>query len=224
MSFPMHLIGMLRMCGASSIPTGLNTNVLVNGILAAVVGDRDNHNNLGPILKMLDTRVMINNIPAVPAIASGALPDIIGITPHLQGFPIPIQGSQNVKIGQGSMAGALGFFGLSGNLQVGELVSFGQQIIGQVMAASSIGGVAGVAQIGNLSPGAYVSPGQTLVGQTSGHTFTPIAAVDTRPGVYPSIDSSLGNVLTNENGDYITLECYETLSPVINLTSTLVTT
>ena len=83
--FPIHLIGMLRMCGASTIPLGLNTNVLVNNILASVVGDIDSHDGLGPILQMLNTNVLIGGIPAVPAIASGAMPDIMGIIPHVQG-------------------------------------------------------------------------------------------------------------------------------------------
>ena len=40
------------MCGAVTTGTGLNTNVFVNGMLAAVVGDKDDHNLLGALISM----------------------------------------------------------------------------------------------------------------------------------------------------------------------------
>ena len=38
-----HRVGDPRLCGAVTTGTGLNTNVFVNGMLAAVVGDYCSH-------------------------------------------------------------------------------------------------------------------------------------------------------------------------------------
>jgi len=231
--FPMHLIGMLRMCGALTIPTGLNTNVIVNNILASVVGDVDSHNGLGPILQMLNTRVLIGGIPAVPAIASGAMPDIMGIIPHLQGLPIPIMGSPNVMIGQGNMMAAIGMMqqlglGNFGGLQIGELVGIGQQIMGQVMSFTQLGGGSAIAQIGNIPSGApALSSGATVTGQTSGYSFTFANYIDSRVASYeislPAV-STVSNALVQDDGQYIVIDDYFNLYPTQNLTLSVITT
>lgn len=228
--FPIHLIGMLRMCGASTIPLGLNTNVLVNNILASVVGDIDSHDGLGPILQMLNTNVLIGGIPAVPAIASGAMPDIMGIIPHVQGLPIPIQGSQNVRIGQGSMLASIGSMqslglGSFGALQIGELVNIGSQLVGQVMNFTQLGGGSAIAQIGNLQGGAY-GPGTTVTGQTSGYNFTFGNYIDSRIATgeitLPDVNT-VTNALVQDDGEYIVIDDYFNLYPTQNLTLSVVT-
>jgi hypothetical protein len=221
------------MCGALTIPTGLNTNVIVNNILASVVGDVDSHNGLGPILQMLNTRVLIGGIPAVPAIASGAMPDIMGIIPHLQGLPIPIMGSPNVMIGQGNMMAAIGMMqqlglGNFGGLQIGELVGIGQQIMGQVMSFTQLGGGSAIAQIGNIPSGApALSSGATVTGQTSGYSFTFANYIDSRVASYeislPAV-STVSNALVQDDGQYIVIDDYFNLYPTQNLTLSVITT
>ena len=94
--FPIHLATMLRMCGASTIPVGaIGSNVLINNLIPAVVGDLDSHNMLGALINIVQHNVNIGGIPAIPSIISMAAPDIMGIIPHVQGLPIPVQGSPN---------------------------------------------------------------------------------------------------------------------------------
>ena len=231
MSFPIHLVAQfgLRMCGGITIPgLGLSTNVLINNLVPALEGDRDTHNNLGMLINVLSHNVMIGGIPAIPAIISQAAPDILGIIPHVQGFPIPMNGSPNVMIGQGSMGAGLGimgqlFGGGFGALSVGELVSVAGQVMGMVSSFTQIGGGGAVAQINNLTPGVSVSPGQVLVGQTSGHTFTTVLYVDSRQNAYPSL-ASVTNAVVTDTGDYITLQTYNDYYPAMNLTASVVTT
>jgi hypothetical protein len=230
MTFPIHLVAQfgLRMCGGITVPgLGLGTNVLINNLVPALEGDRDTHNLLGMLINVLSHNVMIGGIPAIPAIISQAAPDVLGIIPHVQGFPIPIGGSPNVRIGQGSMAAGLGIMqrllgGGFGALQVGELVSIGQQVMGTVMSFTQVGGGAAVATIGNLTPGVSVSPGQTLVGQTSGYTYTTVVYVDSRLDAYPAL-SDVTNAIVTDTGQYITLQTYEDYYPTMNLTASVVT-
>lgn len=218
------------MCGALTVPTGLNTNVLVNNILASVVGDVDSHLNLGAILQMLNTRVMIGGIPAVPAIASGAVPDIMGIIPHIQGLPIPIMGSPNVMIGQGTMMAAIGMMqklglGSFGALNIGELVSVAGQVVGQVSNFTQLGGGSAIAQIGNLQ-GNVMGPGTTVTGQTSGYSFTFANYIDSRVASYeislPAVNT-VSNALVQDDGQYIVIDDYFGLYPTQNLTLSVVT-
>jgi len=217
-----------RMCGAVTLPGGAaGSNVLINGLIPAVEGDRDSHNMLGMLINVLQHNVKIGGISAIPAIISQAAPDVLGIIPHVQGFPIPITGSNNVMIGSGNMGAGLGIMqrlmgGGFGALSVGEIVSIGQQVIGTVMSFTQVGGGAAVATIGNLTSGVTVSPGQTLVGQTSGYTYTTVVYVDSRTNIYPSLDSVTNAVLT-DTGDYITLQTYEDYYPAMNLTASVVT-
>ncbi len=219
------------MCGAATIPGGsAGMNVLINNILPALVGDVDNHNGLGAIQQMLDTKVLIGGIPAVPAIASLAQTDVMGLIPHITGLPIPIQGSPNVKIGQGNMAAAIGMMqnlglGNFGALNIGELVSIGQQVVGEVMNFTQLGGGSAIAQIGNLQ-GPPMGPGVTVTGQTSGYSFTFSNYIDSRVTSgqvsYASVDT-VSNTLTQENGEYIVIDDYYNLFPTQNLTASVVT-
>lgn len=227
--FPIHRILDMRMCGALTQGLGLNTNVLVNNMLAAVQGDVDSHNMLGALQPIM-TKVLINGIPAVPAISSMAQTDILGIIPHVTGLPIPVTGSQNVMIGQGSMGAGLGMmqnlgFGNFGGLQIGELVSMGGQVVGMVQNFTGIGGGAAVAQISNLQ-GAPLTSGSTVTGQTSGYSFTFANYFDSRVASsalsYPSIDT-VSNALVSDTGEYIVIQDYYNY-PNMNLTSSVITT
>lgn len=230
MTFPIHLISMLRMCGAITQSTGQNTTFNINNLLAAVQGDTDNHAGLGALIPQSGANFFINNKRAIASIVDGANPDIQGITPHIAGLPIPMQGSPNFFIGQGSGGGGLGMMqqlglGNFGGLNVGELVSVGGQIIGQVSNFTNLGGGAGIAQLSNMQ-GAPLTPGTTVTGQTSGNSFTFSNFFDTRIQIgansYPSINT-VSNALTTDQDEYIVIEDYVTFYPSLNLTASVIT-
>lgn len=230
MTFPIHLIGMLRMCGASTISTGQNTTFNINNLLAAVDGDLDNHNNLGALKPQIGSNFFIHGKEAIVALGDGADPDVQGLTPHVANLPIPMQGSPNFFIGQGSGAGGLGMLqqlglGNFGGLNIGELVSVGGQIIGQVSNFTNLGGGAGLAQLSNMQ-GAPLSPGTTVTGQTSGNSFTFSNFFDTRIQIgansYPSVNT-VSNALITDQDEYIVIEDYVTFYPTLNLTASVIT-
>jgi hypothetical protein len=223
----------LRMCGAQTLPgLAIPSNVKINNVVPAVVGDIDSHNMLGPLINVLQHRVMIGGIPAIPSIISMAAPDVLGLIPHVQGLPIPISGSQNVMIGQGNAMAAIGMMqrlglGNFGALNVGELVAIGQQVMGQVMSFTQIGGGAAVAQIGSIPSGApALGPGATVTGQTSGYSFTFANYIDSRVTTYeislPDV-STVSNALVQDDGQYIVIDDYFNLYPTQNLTLSVVT-
>lgn len=224
----------LRLCGAQTLPgLAIPSNVKINNVVPAVVGDIDSHNMLGPLINVLQHRVMIGGIPAIPSIISMAAPDILGLIPHVQGLPIPISGSQNVMIGQGNAMAAIGMMqqlglGNFGALNVGELVAIGQQVMGQVMSFTQIGGGAAVAQIGSIPSGApALSAGATVTGQTSGYSFTFANYIDSRITTYeislPDV-STVSNALVQDDGQYIVIDDYFNLYPTQNLTLSVITT
>lgn len=226
--FPIHRLFDLRMCGALTQSIGLNTKVMVNGIPAAVAGDVDSHNFLGALMP-INTKVLIQGVMAVPAISSMAQTDVLGIIPHITGLPIPVTGSQNVMVGQGSMGAGLGMMqmlglGSFGGLQIGELVSMGGQVMGMVQNFTQLGGGAAVAQISNLQ-GTPASPGSTITGQTSGYKFTFSNYFDSRVASgeisYPSVDS-ITNALVSDSGEYIVIQDYVDF-PTMNLSSSVIT-
>jgi hypothetical protein len=223
------LDGMIRMCGAlNKCLLAESSNVKVNNRTPAVEGDIDTHNFLGQLINVIPHNVMVGGIPAIPAIISMANPDILGIIPHVKGFPIPIMGSQNVIIGMGSYGAALGIMqqlvgGGFGALQIGELVSVAGQILGTVSNFTQIGGGAAVAQISGLQGGVSLSPGTAIYGQTSGHYLIPVIYVDGRSNTYPAL-ADVTNAVVTDSGDYIVLQTYEDYYPAINLTSSVVTT
>jgi len=223
----------LRMCGAQTLPgLAIPSNVKINNVVPAVVGDIDSHNMLGPLINVLQHRVMIGGIPAIPSIISMAAPDVLGLIPHVQGLPIPISGSQNVMIGQGNAMAAIGMMqrlglGNFGAVNVGELVARGQQVMGQVMSFTQIGGGAAVAQIGSIPSGApALGPGATVTGQTSGYSFTFANYIDSRVTTYeislPDV-STVSNALVQDDGQYIVIDDYFNLYPTQNLTLSVIT-
>lgn len=222
---------MLRMCGASTLSSGENTTFNINNLLAAVEGDKDSHNFLGGLLPQSGSNYFIGAKQAIASLVDGAQPDVQGITPHIQGLPIPMQGSQNFFIGSGSGGAGMGMMqqlglGNFGGLNVGELVSVGQQVIGQVQAFTQVGGGAAVAQLSNMQ-GSPITGGTTVTGQTSGRSFTFSFFVDSRVATkqyaYPSIDT-VSNALVLDDGQYIAIDEYSTFYPTLNLTASVITT
>lgn len=220
---------MLRMCGASTISSGQNTTFNINNLLAAVEGDKDSHNLLGGLIPQSQSKYFIGNKQAIASLVDGAQPDVMGIVPHVQGLPIPMQGSQNFFIGSGSGGAGIGMMqqlglGNFGGLNIGELVSIGQQIIGQVQAFTQIGGGAAVVQLSNMQ-GSPISSGTTVTGQTSGRSFTFSFLIDSRVATkqyaYPSIDT-VSNALVTDN-QYIVIDEYMTFYPSLNLTASVIT-
>lgn len=235
MQFPCHReLQDKRLCGATTMSTGLNTKVMVNNTPAAVEGDLDDHNMLGALMP-IDTKVMIGGIKAVPSIISMAQTDVLGLIPHITGLPIPITGSPNVFIGQGTGSAGIGMMqpilGALGQtigfspLQVGELVSVAGQVMGMVQNFTQIGGGAAVSQMTNLQ-GAPLSSGSVVTGQTSGATFTYInyfdSRVATQANTYPAVES-VANALVTDSGDYIVIKDYDDY-PNMNLTASVITT
>lgn len=183
---PVHRVGDSRFCGAQTVGTGLQTKVFVEGLLAAVAGDVDSHSMLGQLIPTV-MNVTAGNIPMIGALRDLAAGDMINpLIPHVTGFPTPASGSGKVFVGQGSFGGGMGIFSsLTGGLNVGEMVSMGGNIIGQVNNFVNVGGAgiglsSGLLTLSNLT-GTAPTAGQTVTGQSSGHSFTFSSFVDGRP-------------------------------------------
>ncbi len=234
--FPMHLVSMLRMCGAPSVnlPVPI-TNIFVGSqqLPPMAEGGLDGHNLLGALIPLSGSNVFLGatKLPAIAAIKDMAAPDVMGIVPHVQGLPIPVQGENTVRIGSGNAAAGLGMMqqlglGSFGPLSIGELVSVAGQVIGTVQNFTQIGGGGAVAQLNNLQ-GSPISPGTTVVGQTSGYSFTFSNYFDTRVMTgeysYPAVES-ISNALVTDSGDYIVIQDYYDYSPTMNLTASVITT
>ena len=217
--FPIHLVSMLRMCGASTLPLPIPINNIFIGaqmLMPATQGGLDSHNLLGALIAQSGSNVFLGSmqIPAIAAVKDMASPDILGLVPHVTGLPIPVQGENSVRIGSGNAAAGIGMMqqlglGSFGALSIGELVSVAGQIIGTVQNFTGIGGGAAVAQLNNLQ-GTPISPGTTVVGQTSGYSFTFANYFDTRVMTgdyfYASVDT-ISNAVTQE-GDYSSVDFY----------------
>ncbi len=234
--FPMHLVSMLRMCGAPSVnlPVPI-TNIFVGSqqLPPMAEGGLDGHNLLGALIPLSGSNVFLGatKLPAIAAIKDMAAPDVMGIVPHVQGLPIPVQGENTVRIGSGNAAAGLGMMqqlglGSFGPLSIGELVSVAGQVIGTVQNFTQIGGGGAVAQLNNLQ-GSPISPGTTVVGQTSGYSFTFSNYFDTRVMTgeysYPAV-GSISNAIVTDSGDYIVIQDYYDYSPTMNLTAAVITT
>lgn len=168
-----HRVGDQRMCGATTVGAGLNTNVFVNGQLAAVVGDLDSHNMLGALISQSPGTILINGIPMIASIMDQGSPDQIGLITHVTGLPTPGTGSPNVNMYSGSFAGGLGNFGLSGIPAVGELMSFGGNIIGQVYRTANQGSNSGMMALNNMNTNVpQPTYGSTITSANTGKTFT----------------------------------------------------
>lgn len=231
----MHLVTMLRMCGAQSVnlPVPI-TNILVGSQMLPPMaeGGLDTDNLLGALQSLSGSNVFLGatRLPAIAAIKDMAQTDVRGLIPHVTGLPIPVQGENTVRIGSGNAAAGLGMMqqlglGSFGPLSIGELVSVAGQVIGMVQNFTQIGGGAAVAQLNNLQ-GAPISPGTTVVGQTSGYSFTFGNYFDTRVMTgeysYTAIDT-VSNALVSDTGEYIVIDDYVTFYPTMNLTASVIT-
>ena len=232
----MHLVSMLRMCGAPTLNLPIPIlNILVGQQLLPPMaqGGLDAHNLLGALIAQSGSNVFLGSqlLPAIAAIKDMAAPDIMGLIPHVTGLPIPVQGENTVRIGSGSAAAGLGMMqqlglGNFGALSIGELVSVAGTVMGTVQNFTQIGGGAAVAQLSNLQ-GSPISPGTTVTGQTSGRTFTFSNYFDTRvmtgDYAYPAIET-VSNALVTDSGEYIVIQDYFDYSPTMNLTASVITT
>ena len=233
--FPIHLVSMLRMCGASTLPLPIPiSNIFIGSQMLnpATQGGLDSHNLLGALQALSGSNVFLGTmqIPAIAAVKDMASPDILGLVPHVTGLPIPIQGENSVRIGSGSAAAGLGMMqqlglGSFGALSIGELVSVAGTVMGTVQNFTGIGGGAAVAQLGNLQ-GTPIGPGTTVVGQTSGYSFTFANYFDTRvmtgDYAYPAIES-VSDALVQDDGQYIVIQDYIDFYPTMNFTASVIT-
>ena len=234
--FPIHLVSMLRMCGASTLPLPIPINNIFIGaqmLMPAVQNGIDSHSLLGALIAQSGSNVNLGpmQLPAIAAIKDMASPDILGLIPHVTGLPIPIQGENSVRIGSGNAAAGLGMMqqlglGNFGALSIGELVSVAGTVMGMVQNFTQLGGGSAIAQLNNLQ-GSPISPGTTVVGQTSGYSFTFANYFDTRVMVgdvtYDSIDTE-SNAIVQDDGQYIVIQDYIDFYPTMNLTASVLTT
>ena len=224
MSFPIHLVTMLRMCGAQTLPLPIPLpNIMISPqmLMPALVGGLDSDNLLGALISQAGSNIKMGNvqIPPIAALKDMASGDIRGLIPHITGLPIPMQGAMNVFMGQGTAAAGLGFMqqlglGSFGALSIGELVSVAGQVIGMVQNFTAIGGGAAVAQLSNLQ-GSPITPGTTVTGLTSGYTFTFANYLDSRlfdnvlgaasygpANSYPDITTVSNSIIVDTDSDY----------------------
>jgi len=234
--FPMHLVSMLRMCGAPTLNLPIPIlNIFIGQMMLppTAQGGIDAHNLLGALIAQSGSNVFLGPqlLPAIAAIKDMASPDIMGLIPHVTGLPIPVQGENTVRIGSGSAAAGLGMMqqlglGNFGALSIGELVSVAGTVMGTVQNFTQIGGGAAIAQLSNLQ-GSPISPGTTVTGQTSGYSFTFTNYFDTRvmtgDYTYPAIET-VSNALVTDSGEYIVIQDYFDYSPTMNLTASVITT
>jgi len=220
--FPIHLITMLRMCGAQSLPLPIPiSNIFVGRkmLMPTVEGGVDTDNLLGALIAQSGSNVFLGNmrLPAIAAVKDMASTDVRGLIPHITGLPIPVQGENSVRIGSGSAVAGIGMMqqlglGSFGALSIGELVAIGGQIMGMVQNFTQLGGGAAVAQLSNLQ-GTPMAPGTTVIGLTSGYKFTFANYFDTRvmtgDYAYPNIDT-VSDTIIQTGDDYTSLEFFQT--------------
>lgn len=178
-----HRIGDKRLCGATTVSTGKNTKVKMDNVLAAVEGDKDDHNMLGDLISVIQSPVKIQGQRAIAILADQGSPDQIGIIPHVTGLPTPAEGSQKVKLGMGMLSQMMGMMkggaggssggnpGSGGNMSQGEQVNSGGQPVGNVYRHVRGGGAGfDVLVLSNTSNS--VTTGTTVTGQNSNVSFT----------------------------------------------------
>ena len=212
MSFPIHLVTMLRMCGAQTLPLPIPLpNIMISPqmLMPALVGGLDSDNLLGALISQAGSNIKMGNmqIPPIAALKDMASGDIRGLIPHVTGLPIPMQGALNVFMGQGTAGAGLGFMqqlglGSFGALSIGELVSVAGQVIGMVQNFTAIGGGAAVAQLSNLQ-GSPITPGTTVTGLTSGYTFTFANYLDSR--LFDNVEGAASYGPANSYPDIVTV-------------------
>jgi hypothetical protein len=143
---PCHLDQMLRYCGALTQVTG-QSSFSINGLLAAVEGDRDTHNNGGSLIQQYGGgSFFIEGKKMIVAMGDKAAPDSLGTILHPFSPTDPAQGSSNFFAYDGKAGGGLSQI-LSGKLNIAE------NLIGQIknMAGGLMGGSGGAGSQGQLT-------------------------------------------------------------------------
>lgn len=197
---PVHRNTDGRFCGAKTNVTEQST-AYVNNKLAAVEGDRDDHNNQGNLIQSYgDGSIFIENKKLIVAMGDKAMPDSQGLMQHPIAPTDPKEGSDDT-IAYGGKAG--GGQGTGGKLNIGEIVKVGGQVMGMVKNFTSSGGGGGsvvLQNMGNTPPTA----GQTLVGDDSGNSFTLSSFEESEDydteDTAPDYEASMENVLLDDYG------------------------
>ncbi len=167
---PVHLDQMLRYCGALTQVTG-QSSVFMNGVLAAVEGDKDTHGDGGDLIQRYGPgNIIIEGKKLIVAMGDTATPDSEGLVQHPFCPTDPSQGSTNIFAYGGRAGGGIGNI-IGGDLNIGELVHIGDQLVGQVKNFITIGNDQASVVLQNM---ATITPqsGQTLVGLDSGNSLT----------------------------------------------------
>ena len=174
-----HRVTDQRACGATTVGTGLNTNVFVNGLLAAVVGDLDSHNMLGALISTSPGTIKVNGIPMIASLMDNASPDQLGLIQHVTGLPTPATGSPNVNLygAPGSFGGGLGAFQSlgGGNFaipNVGEIMQIGSTVVGQVYRVANQGAGQGLVVMNNMTSQSGIGSSSVLTSANTGYTFS----------------------------------------------------
>lgn len=175
-----HRVTDPRLCGAITIDNGLQTKVLVEGLLAAVVGNLNDHMNLGALISLSPQTILVQGIPLIVSLMDQGSPDMITpLITHVTGLPTPAGGSTKVSAygPLGSFGGGLGVFqalggGSFGIPGVGEIMKIGTQVMGQVSRVANQGGGSGVVVMNNMTSQSGIGAGSTLTSANTGYTFT----------------------------------------------------
>lgn len=176
-----HRVTDPRLCGAVTVPTGLNTNVYVDNLLAAVAGDKDDHNLLGDLISLSPGTIKVGPSlrPLAVSLMDQGSPDQIGLVTHVTGLPTPAGGSSTTTAygPAGSLGGGLGAFqslggGSFGIPAVGEIMKIGSTIVGQVSRVANQGGGQGVVVMNNMTSQSGIGAGSVLTSANTGYTFT----------------------------------------------------
>lgn len=172
-----HRVGDQRACGATTVGMGLNDNVFINGQLAAVAGDQVSDHiftpNPGALISSSPGTVLVKGVPLIVTLMDTSSPDAPNpLLQHVTGLPTPATGSPNVNVYGGSFGGGLGNFGLSGLPNLGELLSFGGNIVGKVYRKVDQGGNSGLLVMNETTGNTQPTTGDTVIGVDSGKTFT----------------------------------------------------
>lgn len=195
-----HLEGLTRYCGAITQVVG-QSSFFVEGMKAAVEGDIDTHNGQGNLISSSPGTIFIEGKKMIAAMMDQGAPDSIGTIVHPFCPTAPAQGSSTFNIFGGLAGGGLGNI-LGGNLNIGELVKIGSQVIGTVKNFTNNGNGTGSVVLQNIQ--ATPSAGQTLVGNDTGNSFqlTSFTKSDIYDGeeYAPNYSFIMDNAITDDTG------------------------
>lgn len=155
------------MCGAITISSGLNTNVFVNGVLAAVVGDIDTH----PGIPSNVTNALMGLGSGSPISALSALSGFTGLPSGVLGglsFGSALSGLSSLQ-GVAGFASMVGGMGVNIGSFTGAMSSLGVPIENMANIESGAGSIsAAISSISGASLGSLASGGLSNIASLSG--------------------------------------------------------